>query len=206
MPPLRTTRVSLLARLRERPGEADVWSDFVATYGPAVVQWCRSHGLQHSDAHDVAQGVLVRFWGHAAKFRYDPAQRFRGYLRRMVVNAVSDWSAARRPDPIGGDGTALHDLMANIPARDSLVERIEEAYDMELLDAALREVECRVRPHTWQAFCLLAIEGVPAAAVASRLGMTVDNAYRARSYVLRLLRRAVVRLGEPAVDGERVTS
>jgi hypothetical protein len=53
---------------------------------------------------------------------------------------------------------------------------------------------------------LLAIEGVPAAAVASRLGMTVDNAYRARSYVLRLLRRAVVRLGEPAVDGERVTS
>ncbi|MBU6276134.1 MAG: sigma-70 family RNA polymerase sigma factor [Planctomycetes bacterium] len=200
MPSLRTTRVSLLARIRDVPDDTGAWSEFVAIYGPAVVQWCRSHGLQYDDAHDVAQDVLVRFWRHAANFRYDPARRFRGYLRQMVVASVSDWSATRRADRAGTGGQAIQDLLSSIPARDGLVRRIEEAFDMELLDLALHEVELRVKPRTWQAFRLLAIDGVPAADVAARLGMTVENSYRARSVVLRLLRRTVARLGRPAGD------
>jgi len=200
MPSLRTTRVSLFARIRDMPGDPGVWSDFVAIYGPAVVQWCRGHGLQHDDAHDVAQDVLVRFWRHAVNFRYDPSRRFRGYLRQMVVAAVADWSAARRADRIGTGDLPLQDLLASVPARDSLVRRIEEAFDMELLDNAIREVEVRVRPRTWKAFHLLAFEGLPASDVAARLEITVENAYRARSFVLRLLRRTVARLGRPARD------
>lgn len=198
MPSPRTTRVSLLARIRDVPNDSGAWSEFVAIYGPAVVQWCRSHGLQHDDAHDVAQDVLVRFWRHAASFRYDPGRRFRGYLRQMVVASVSDWSATRRADRLGTGGEAIQDLLSTIPARDGLVRRIEEAFDMELLDVALQEVEMRVKPRTWQAFRLLAIDGMPAAEVAVRLGITVDNAYRARSFVLRLLRQAVARLNRPA--------
>lgn len=198
MPSLRTTRVSLLARIRDVPNDTGAWSEFVAIYGPAVVQWCRSHGLQHDDAHDVAQDVLVRFWRHAANFRYDPARRFRGYLRRMVVTSVSDWSAARRADRLGTGGTAIQDLLSSVPARDGLVRRIEEAFDLEIVDLALREVEMRVKPRTWQAFQLLAVDGMPVAEVAVRLGITVDNAYRARSFVLRLLRKAVARLNRPA--------
>ena len=200
MPAPRTTRVSLIARIRDVPGDPGAWSEFVAIYGPAVVQWCRSHGLQHDDAHDVAQNVLVRFWRHASGFRYGPARRFRDYLRQMVVAAVSEWSATRHADRVGTGGEAIQDLLASIPARDGLVHRIEEAFDMELLDLALRDVEPRVKPRTWQAFRLLAIDGVPAADVAGRLGMTVNNTYRARKFVLRLLQRTVARLDRPA-DG-----
>lgn len=200
MSALRTTRVSLLARIRDRPGDPGVWSDFVTIYGPAVVQWCRGHGLQHDDAHDVSQEVLMRFWRHAVNFRYDPARRFRGYLRQMVVAAVADWSDTRRADRIGTGDLPRQELLATVPARESLVRRIEEAFDMELLDLAICEVKVRVRPRTWQAFHLLAIDGVPATDVAARLEITVDNAYRARSFVLRLLRRTVARLGRPARD------
>ena len=200
MPAPRTTRVSLLVRIRDGAGDPAAWSEFVSIYGPTVVQWCRSHGLQHDDAHDVSQEVLMRFWRYAANFRYDPARRFRGYLRRMVVASVSDWSAARRADRLGTGGHGIQELLSSIPAREGLVRRIEEAFDMELLALAMREVEPRVKPRTWQAFRLLAIDGVPAADVAVQLGITIDNAYRARSYVLRLLRRSVARSDRPAGD------
>ncbi len=206
MPSPRTTRVSLLAKIGADPCDAAAWSDFVATYGTVVVQWCRRHGLQHSDAHDVAQDVLVRFWRHAEKFHYDPARRFRSYLRRIVVTAVADWSTARRADRNGTGDTALQALLVSVPAREGLAREIEEAFDMELLDCAMRAVEGRVRPRTWEAFRLQAVDGVPAAEVASRLGMTVDNAYRARSHVLRLLKRKVAQLGNPAADPGTVAS
>lgn len=190
-----TTRVSLFERIGAAPDDAGVWADFVATYGPAVVQWCRRHGLQHSDAHDVSQDVLLRFWRHAEAFRYDPARRFRGYLRRMVVTAVSDWSRSRRDDRMGTGNAAIQALLSTIPAREELVRRMEEAFDLEIVQMAMQEVECRVEPRTWEAFRLLAFERLPAAEVASRLAMTVDNAYRARSYVVGMLRAACAQAG-----------
>lgn len=190
-----TTRVSLFERIGAAPHDAGVWADFVATYGPAVVQWCRRHGLQHSDAHDVAQDVLLRFWRHAEAFRYDPSRRFRAYLRRIVVSAVADWSRSRRGDRMGTGDAAIQALLSTIPAREELVQRMEEVFDLEVFEMAMRDVECRVEPRTWEAFQLLTFERLPAAEVASRLGMTADNAYRARSYVVGLLRAECAEAG-----------
>jgi DNA-directed RNA polymerase specialized sigma24 family protein len=84
------TRGSLLARLHEEPNNAEAWGEFVRIYGTHVIGWCLAHGLQDADACDVSQEVLVRFWKQAAKFRYDPSQRFLAYLRRIVVSALAD--------------------------------------------------------------------------------------------------------------------
>lgn len=194
----RTTHVSLFQRIGDDPQGTVAWGDFVATYGPTVVQWCRHHGLQDADAHDVAQNVLVRFWRHAATFRYDPSQRFRAYLRRMVVTAVSDWSRSRREDRLATGACAVQEVLSSVPAREELVRRVEEVFDLELLEAAMQEVEVRVQPRTWQAFRLQAIEQVPAEEVARRLGMTVGNAYRAKSVILGLLRRRCADVGVAA--------
>ena len=202
----RTTRVSLLERIGDDSSSAAAWGDFVATYGPTVVQWCRRHGLQHADAHDVAQNVLVRFWRHAGNFRYDPSQRFRGYLRRMVVSAVSDWSQSRREDRLATGHCAVQAVLSSIPAREDLVRHVEETFDLELLEAAMHEVEIRVQPRTWQAFRLQAIEHVPADEVAARLGMTVGNAYRAKSVILGLLKRRCAADGVAAAELEMMAS
>jgi RNA polymerase sigma-70 factor (ECF subfamily) len=187
------TRRSLLLRLHEEPGDDDAWEEFVRIYGPHVARWCRSHGLQHADSVDVSQDVLVRFWRQAGSFRYDPSRRFRGYLKTILISALSDWSDGRR----GGSPLRCAEkaaaLMASIPAREDLVARIEKAYDTELLEIAMREVEARVQPHTWQAFRMLALEGRPASDVAERLGMEINTAYVARSKVQRMIRGAVDR-------------
>lgn len=188
-----TTRGSLLGRLHDAAESADAWAEFVRIYGDHVIRWCRSCGLQDADAADVAQDVLVRFWRHAARFRHDPRRRFRGYLRQIVTSAISDWAEGRpRDTPLRTDASL--DLLASQPARDDLAARIEQAYDTELLDLAMREVEARVKPHTWQAFRMLALEHASGSEVAERLGIDPGLAYVARRNVQRMIREAVTRL------------
>lgn len=199
----RRTRGSLLRRLRDTPDNAEAWAEFVRIYGDQVIHWCRAFGLQEADAADVTQEVLVRFWKQAARFTYDPGRRFRAYLRQIVVSALAEWSARRGVRPATGEaGLAALD---SVPARDDLVARIEQAYDAELLDLAMQEVEVRVKPHTWQAFRLLAIEQLPGAEVARRLAIPPSLAYAARRNVQKMIRETVERLegsGEPTAAGD----
>jgi RNA polymerase sigma-70 factor (ECF subfamily) len=192
----RTTRVSLIARLGGPAGDVEAWEEFVRIYAPHVIQWCRGYGLQQSDALDVSQDVLLRFWRQAASFEYDPAKTLRGYLRRMVVTAVSDWAdQCHRGGRLAAE--PVETLLASTPAGDDLAARIERAYDTELLAIAMRQVEARVEPHTWEAFRLLALEGRSGAETAERLGMKINTAYVARKKVQRMIREVVARLDAP---------
>lgn len=193
-----TTSISLMARLGSAGRNEAAWEEFVRVYGPHVIQWCRGHGLSESDAHDVSQEVLLRFWRRAASFRYDPSQTLRGYLRRMVLSAVADWAAQARRAGRLGKREPLDSLLENLPAREDLAARLERAYDTELLAIAMREVESRVQPRTWEAFRLLALEGQSGSDVADRLGMQVNTAYVARTKVQRMIREAIARLEAPA--------
>lgn len=191
-----TTRGSLMARLGDAgaAGEATAWPEFVRIYGPHVIHWCRAHGLQEADAHDVSQDVLVKVWRQAATFRYDPTKTFRGYLRRVVHTAVSDWAGkAMRQRQLGAE-SPVERLLDDVPAREDLIARLEKVYDTELLAIAMREVQARVQPHTWQAFEMLAIEDRSGADVAGMLDMEVNTAYVARKKVQRMIRETIARL------------
>ena len=193
------TRGSLLQRLHDTPDNAAAWEEFVRIYGEQVIRWCKARGLQENDAADVAQDVLVRFWKQAAKFRYDPSQRFRGYLRQIVSSALADWANKRRDDkPMAReDGGGL---LESLPAREDLIERIEAAYDTELLGLAMQEVEARVQPHTWRAFQLLALEHKSGAEAAEQLGIDANLAYVARRNVQKMIRQTIERLEGGAAE------
>lgn len=201
MPSLQTTRASLLARIGSTPADPGAWNDFAAFYAPAILQWCRDYGLQDDDAHEVAQEVMVRFWRHAAEFRHDPSRRFRSYLRRIVLTAVADWADATKHERVAGSDPLLEALLESLPAREDLATSIERAFDLELLAEAMRDVESRVKPTTWAAFRMAAIDRVPGKEVADTLGMTMANVYIARMRVHRMI-SDTLRYRESAAEAE----
>src|SRR5436305_1219536 len=97
---------------------------------------------------------------------------------------------ARDSAELGSGQTTVLERLGEVAARDDLASRLAEAYDGELLELAMERVRLRVEPRTWEAFRLSGIE------VASRVGIEVATAYKARSKVQKMLREEVRLLGE----------
>jgi RNA polymerase sigma factor (sigma-70 family) len=188
------TRVTLLGRLRATPDDPVVWAEFVDWYGRNIHGWCKSWGMQESDAQDVTQEVFLNLSRKMHGFCYDAKGSFRAWLKTLTRRAWRIYTTKQRKAGRGsGDGTAMERL-AMLQAREDLTQRLEEAFDKELLKEASNLVRLRVEPRTWEAFELLAIQGCSGAEVAERLKMKVATVFVARSKVQRMLREELSRL------------
>jgi RNA polymerase sigma-70 factor (ECF subfamily) len=187
------TRLSLLIRLT-RPGPCDerAWHEFADRYTPLIYRWCIGHNLQDSDAKDVTQQVLLKLASHLPTFSYDPGKSFRGWLRTLTHHAWVDFVADRAERGTGDDG--IRSLLSSVEAREDLLQKIEDEFDLELLEQAMARTRERIEDATWEAFRLTALEGVPAAVAAKRLGKQVATVYVARSKVQRFLQEEVAAL------------
>jgi RNA polymerase sigma-70 factor (ECF subfamily) len=190
------TRLSLLSRLRRDPNDASAWDEFVGRYGPQISAWCRRWGLQEADAQDVTQMVLVRLAAKLRTFVYDPSRSFRAWLKTLARHAWSDFVSDRQRTVEGSGGTGMYEILHTVEARDDLERRLEEAFDLELLQVAAANVRERVEEHTWEAFRLTAMDGLSGVEAASRLGIPVASVFKAKSNVQKMLREEIDRLEE----------
>lgn len=188
------TRVTLLGRLRLRPDDPAAWAEFVEHYGPKVLAWCRAWQIQDADARDVAQTVLLKLAVRLREFEYDPSQSFRAWLKTVTHRAWHDLAVKNGRPGRGSGDTGAFERLNEVEARESLSRCLEEAYDQELLREAMGRVRLRVETRTWDAFRMLALDGLSGAEVALKLGMKVASVYVARSKVQRLLRDEIARL------------
>jgi RNA polymerase sigma factor (sigma-70 family) len=193
-----STSWTLLRRLQQTPADGQAWEAFARRYGPAVFQWCRQWGLQEADAEDVTQTVLVKLVEHMKVFVYDPAQSFRGWLKTVAYHAWAKFCGSRQKLAVAS--VAVYEALGSLEAKESLAERLEREYDQELFELALLRVSQRVENQTWEAFRLLAFEGLSGAEVAKRLQLKVGTAYVARSKVQRMIQEEVAKL--EADDGD----
>jgi RNA polymerase sigma-70 factor (ECF subfamily) len=88
-------------------------------------------------------------------------------------------------------------MLQSVPAGDQLVNELDEEFARELLDEAMARVRIRVQQHTWEAFRLLAVEGLSGAQVAVRLDMKVATVFVARSKVQKMIQQEIRRLEGP---------
>lgn len=192
--PLPSTRATLLTQLRQNPPDQAGWDEFVERYGRHIYRWCRQWKLQDADARDVTQDILVKLTQKLRSFAYDPARSFRGWLKTVAHHAWRDFVDGRRhPQPATGD-SQVQELMLTLEAREDLAQKLEEAFDLELLEAAKVRVRLRVAAQTWEAFCLVALEGLPVAEVAARVRLQVAMVYVAKSKVQKMLKEEIGKL------------
>jgi RNA polymerase sigma-70 factor (ECF subfamily) len=191
---LPTTRITLLARLRQDPTDQAAWGVFVECYARHIHRWCRQWQLQDADAEDVTQDILLKLAQKLRTFAYDPSRSFRGWLKTLAHHAWRDFvDSPRRARGAAGD-SQVWELMRTLEAREDLIQKLQEAFDHELLEAAKVRVRLRVAPHTWEAFRLVALEGLPVAEVAAAVQMQVAMVYVAKGKVQKLLQEEIQKL------------
>ena len=189
-----TTCVTLLARLRQAPTDQAAWGVFVEHYGRHIYRWCRQWRLQDADAEDVTQDILGKLARKLRAFAYDPSRSFRGRLKTLAHHAWRDFvDSPRRAQAAAGDSQS-RELLGTLEAREDLIQKLQEAFDHELLEAAQVRVRLRVAPHTWEAFRLVALESLPVAEVAATVQMQVAMVYVAKSKVQKMLQEEIRKL------------
>jgi RNA polymerase sigma-70 factor (ECF subfamily) len=188
------TRITLLGRLRATPDDPAVWSEFVDWYGRNIHAWCRAWGLQESDAQDVTQEVFLNLSQKMHGFCYDPKGSFRAWLKTLTRRAWQVYKVKQNKAGRGSGDDAGIERLSHLEARENLTQRLEAAFDQEMLKEASNLVRLRVEPRTWDAFELLAIHGCSGAEAAARLKMKVATVFVARSKVQRMLRETLSRL------------
>jgi RNA polymerase sigma-70 factor (ECF subfamily) len=184
------TSLTLLERIQQNPDDPQAWRLFVERYQPRIRRWCTTWGLQDCDAEDVSQDVLVKLFGALRKFRYDPARSFRAWLKTVTQHAWIDFLAARRRSP-GRPSDRMDTIADSAEAQSDLERQIEEAFERELLEVASRRVKKRVKPATWDAFQLTALDGLTGADAASNLKIPVAHVFVAKRRVQRMLQEEI---------------
>jgi RNA polymerase sigma-70 factor (ECF subfamily) len=170
------------------------WSEFVQRYGRKIYGWCLRWRLQHADAQDVTQIVLLKLAQRMKDFAYDPGRSFRAWLKTVTHHAWQDFVASQRTALLAVGGNAADGRLSTVTARDDLSRELEGLFDLELLQTAMQRVRLRAAPHTWTAFSMTAVEGIPAPEVARRLGMKIARVYAARSNIQQRLQEECRRL------------
>lgn len=188
--PENDTSLTLMMRIQQNPTDGSAWDEFVRLYHPMIRAWCLKWGSQATDADDVAQDVLLRLLGAMKKFQYDPSRSFRAWLKTVTQNAWHDFVRSRKQSGVAQ--SASMDLIADShDALEDLEKRMEDAFEGELLELALRHVKNRVKPATWMAFQLTALENRTGAEAAKELQMQVAHVFVAKHRVHKMLEEEI---------------
>ncbi len=100
------TQDSLIAQLRDA-NNFDAWEAFAQIYRPVVYRLARARGLQHADADDLSQQVMMSVARAIPNWQREPQARFRHWLARIVRNATINALSRGRQDRAAGGSDFL---------------------------------------------------------------------------------------------------
>jgi RNA polymerase sigma-70 factor (ECF subfamily) len=176
------TNPSLLLLLRDGENQ-HAWNEFVQVYAPLIFGHCCNRGLQHADASDVTQEVLLTVSTWIRDFEYSPSKgRFRSWLLKVTRSKLSDYfrtlSRYHRVFLL----TAI-DEETGADNWDAQLMEWERDYQSRLFEWAAAKVRGEVAESTWKAFLATTFQGCSPQDVASALDMSLGAVYIARSRV-----------------------
>jgi len=203
--PIPSTHISLLCDVQAAGRRDEAWAVFQARYRGVILGWCLRRGLSPEGAEDLTQDVLLKLFQQLPRYHHDPARgQFRGWLKAVVNNALTDFwrRQRRRPERGGVGGTAflerLGALASPVPAGELsvVIEDHARTTAAEILD----RVRAKVKETTWQAFYQTLVEQRPAAAVAAELKLNVATVYKASYRVKQMVQQEYRHVYEPSGD------
>lgn len=191
------TRNSLIVRLRQ-PGNQDAWQEFASLYEPLIYRLAARKGMQHADAQDLLQDVLLAVSKGIHRFEIGVDKgRFRGWLFRISRNLIVNAIEKRQRLVIGNGDSAICQELAQQP---DLSPQENSAYVLEfrreLFHWAARKIRPEFQASTWSLFWRTSVDGEVIAEVASELRLSIGAAYAARCRILARLKSTIEELDD----------
>ena len=181
-----STHKTLLERIRT--GDDVSWQEFYDRYSPAVLNICSNSGFSESEGLDILQNVMLKIFRHDLVMKFDAERaRFRTYFNQIVLSCISDFRKKKRQtDP---EITGMEIPETPVPGEIEAV--IQEEWKNQMLKEALDRLRNQVKPETFLAFQLTAIQGKSTKDTAEFIQMDVNMVYVARSRCLARLRKII---------------
>ena len=191
------TRNSLIVRLRQ-PGNQEAWREFVSLYEPIIYRLAARKGMQHADAQDLLQDVLIAVSKGIDRFEIgEDKGRFRGWLfkisRNLIINAIE-----KRQRIVVGNGDS--DIFRQLAQQSDLNPKEHSVYILEfrreLFQWAARKIRPEFQASTWSLFWRTSVNDEAISDVANNLGMSIGAAYAARCRILTRLKKTIEELDD----------
>lgn len=186
------TSDSLIERVTDA-SDSDAWQQFTELYRPVLFRIARARGLQHCDALDLAQQVLISVSSAISRYeKRDDGSRFRNWLSRITRNAILKALSRKRHDQPAG-GSEMLNMLSDLPDAAEADALLHLEYRRELLQRAANAVRHTVQEDTWQAFEWTVLQGQSVQEAADKLQLSTGSVYAARSRIMRRLRDEIQR-------------
>lgn len=171
------TRQTLLEKIRDKHDETS-WEDFVYYYKNYIYVVVRSMNLNHHDAEEIVQLVLVKVWDKLPDFQYDSEKgRFRGWLCRVTGNLVKNYLRSRksqtsRVEKMKEQSPDYLDGIA-IPEIEVIADREWENY---IANMAWNNIENSFSENVKECFLLMS-DGIAVADIAQKMEISESSVY-----------------------------
>jgi RNA polymerase sigma-70 factor (ECF subfamily) len=185
-----TTSLTLLDRLQAARPDPRYWKQLVDLYTPWIRMWLRRWGIGPADTDDLTQEVLAVVVRELPRFHHNRSPgAFRSWLKSITINRIRAlWRSHKRRPQGTGDSDILEILNQLEDANTNLSRQWDREHDQHVIRQLLQRLNSEFSGNTWKAFEHTVLEERSPAAVAKKLGISVNAVLLAKSRVLRRLR------------------
>ena len=193
------TQSGLLMRLPDG-ADRDAWLQFAATYCPAIYQFAKRRGLQHTDADELVQRVSLRVYRAATRWSQGKTPTaFRRWLSRVARNALINL-VSRESKYRATGGSSVWDVAEQRTASSDELDAWSFEVQRQQMLLAAETVRHQFSPENWHAFQRVVFAGESVEEVARDLGKSAGAIYATRARIVRRIREAVSSLDQLSLD------
>ena len=185
----RETRPSVLSGMRLSKDDGCRLENrelFFKTYQPLLFVFFRRRLPNDHDAEDLASDLIAKLLKRMDAFEYDPRKSFRAYLYTVARHALQDFWDDRNKRHAAN----VVDLEQYVSEQE-LQDRIEEQFDLELLEKAKERVRGQVSGRDWDIYVRLTESLITPADLAAELGVNRHTVDGVKNRVLNRIRTEV---------------